>query len=190
MRTTLITLLVVLGLTLSGCGDGGTDEPSSAKPYDEADVAFATDMLPHHAQALSMIDLTVGRRLEPEVMQLIEDIRSAQTPEIETMAGWLEGWGKKVPETGRGHSMEGMDEHTMDMPGMMSDQEMADLKSATGTAFQRMFLQMMIRHHEGAVAMARVEQTDGKFPAAVSLARSIEKGQRSEINTMERLLAG
>ncbi len=190
MRTTLITLLVVLGLTVSGCGSSNADKPTDTKAYDDADVAFATDMIPHHAQALSMIDLTVGRRLDPEVMRLIEDIRSAQTPEIETMAGWLEDWGKEVPETGRGHSMEGMDEHTTDMPGMMSDQEMAGLKAADGAAFRRMFLEMMIRHHQGAIAMARDEQEDGKFPDAVSLAQSIEKGQSSEINTMERLLAG
>jgi uncharacterized protein (DUF305 family) len=146
-------------------------------------------MIPHHAQALSMVDLTRGRRLDPDVTRLRDAILEAQVPEIETMAGWLEGWGKKVPETGRGHDLGKMDHSTMSLPGMMSDQQITDLRNARGAEFQRMWLEMMAEHHRGAVEMAQDETQDGKYPKAVTLARSIESGQKAEILAIERLLA-
>ena len=76
----------------------------SETDHNDADVAFATDMIQHHAQALSMVDLTEGRTLDPEVKQLAEDIRATQAPEIEKMADWLQDWDEKVPATMRDHS--------------------------------------------------------------------------------------
>jgi len=111
------TLTLGLALTLTACGN---DEPAndgstkvSETDHNDADVAFATDMIQHHAQALSMVDLTVDRTLDPEVQQLADDIREAQGPEIETMSDWLQEWDEEIPETMRdhsnaGHDMEGM----------------------------------------------------------------------------------
>ena len=112
-----------------------TQTAANGETFNDADVAFATGMIPHHAQALAMVDLPIGGPLDPKVEQLAEEIRGAQAPEIETMADWLTAWDKPVPQTMRGHG--GMDMDTdSDMPGMMSEQDMADLEDADDAEFQ------------------------------------------------------
>ena len=192
-------------LTLSACG--GNDEADapqklSETEHNKADVTFATDMIQHHAQALSMVDLTMDRNLEPEVQELADSIRAAQSPEIETMSGWLQEWGEEVPSTMRDHvnggheghgdedgsmsdSMEAMDD---DMPGMMSAEDMDALENASDAEFSDMWLTMMIEHHEGAIEMSETEQDEGRFKPAVDLAGTIIESQTAEIDTMEKLL--
>ena len=198
------TLALTLGLTAVGCGD---DEPAdspetSATEHNEADVRFATDMMQHHAQALVMVDLTMGRPLSPEVERLAEDIRTAQGPEIETFTDWLSGWDEEVPETVRDHAnaghdmgdMEGMDgmddmgESMEEMPGMMTADQMAALSDASDGEFEDRWLELMIDHHTGAVEMARTEQEEGEFRPAVDLAGDIAASQSEEIETMRELL--
>jgi len=195
-----LTVLVVASVAvtaLAGCGDSednGEHEMRSATNGDEfndADVDFATDMIQHHAQALQMVDLTMGRNLDPAMSQLSEAIRMAQAPEIELMTDWLTAWEQPIPETVRDHAnAHGDGDMTMDpdMPGMMSTEQMAELEAAKGDAFQQMWLEMMIEHHEGAIEMANAQQSDGTFAPAAELADSIEVSQQEEIDTMERLL--
>lgn len=183
-----VVLVAVLALTAACGGQAGNAE--SGKEFNDADVTFATQMIPHHAQALSMVDLTLGRDLDPEVAAMTEDIRAAQTPEIETMTEWLEDWGKPVPETMRDHANAhgGHADMDSDMPGMMSEQEMAALEKAPDAKFQDMFLEMMIEHHRGAIEMAQTEQEEGQYAPAVELAGKIERSQQAEVEKMERLL--
>lgn len=196
----LAAVLTAAALTLTACGGSG-DQPSSSTTipasasFNDADVAFATDMIPHHAQALVMVDLTRGRTLDPEFEQLAQQILDAQGPEIEEMSGWLKDWDQPVPETQRdhvnadeGHGMGGMD--NQDMPGMMSADELTQLDGAQGMDFESMWLQMMIAHHEGAIEMAHTEQSDGEFPAARELAGKIIAAQEAEIAQMKTMLAG
>jgi uncharacterized protein (DUF305 family) len=166
----------VAAAVLVGCGGSDSD-------HNAADVAFATDMIPHHRQAVMMAELAESRSDNPDVLELASAIRDAQDPEIETMSGWLEEWGEPVPE-----EMDSMD--GMDMPGMMTEQQMADLEAAAGTGFDELFLESMIAHHTGAVQMAQTEQTDGQYAEAVDLAEQIEQSQTAEIETMEGLLQG
>jgi uncharacterized protein (DUF305 family) len=196
---------VVAGLLLTGCGDdqddGGTQAGESQSDHNDADVAFAGDMIQHHAQALAMVDLTVERELDPEVQTLVEAIRAAQAPEIETMTDWLTQWGEPVPATvrdhvnaeddehGGEHDGDGMDDTGTDMPGMMSDQQMDDLAAAGDAEFQDMFLAMMIEHHDGAIEMARAEQEAGRYSPAITLAEQIETSQAAEIETMQALMS-
>ncbi len=199
MTTKLIALVTLLAtlLALSACGGDG-DEPApeshtaaNGDVFNDADVDFATDMIQHHAQALQMVDLTLGRRLDPAVQALAEEIRMAQSPEIEQMTTWLTDWDQPIPETVRDHANahgDGM-EMDSDLPGMMSAEEMSELEAAEGAAFRELWLEMMIEHHEGAVEMARTEQSDGIFEPAVELAESIEASQEDEIATMEGLLS-
>ena len=201
-----VGLTLALGVGLTACGDDTTDTGSSGgsaevstTEHNDADVTFATDMIQHHAQALSMVDLTMERDLDPEVQALAEDIRAAQGPEIETMADWLTKWGEEVPETMRDHvnsghdmgdmseNMEGMD-HGDEMPGMMTSEDMDSLENASDAEFQDMWLQMMVEHHEGAVEMAETEQSEGQFKDAVDLAGQIIDTQKQEIDTMNGLL--
>ncbi len=93
--------------------------------------------------------------------------------------------------TAASHNMSGMDHGDMssdDMGGMMTENEMADLESASGAEFDQMFLTMMIEHHEGAIEMAKTEQSEGEFPEAVDMAKEIETTQAEEIQTMQDLL--
>lgn len=196
----LIALLIALA-TMAACGNDEGDTQASetqtaanGSEFNDADVAFATDMMPHHAQALQMVDMTMGRKLDPAVQKLVEEIRAAQAPEIEQMNDWLVAWDQPVPETARDHSnahSEGEMEMEMDheMPGMMSPEDMDELEAATGEQFQRMWLEMMIEHHKGAIEMAQTEQADGVNQDAIKMAEAIESSQQEEITTMEKLLS-
>jgi uncharacterized protein (DUF305 family) len=190
-------LALGLSLALTGCGSDDSEGSSttvSTTEHNKADVTFATHMIQQHAQALSMVDMTMGRDLDPKVAALAEDIRQAQAPEIETMSGWLQEWGEDIPETVRDHAnaesdMEGMDSDTgTDLPGMMSDDDMAALEGASDAEFQDMWLEMMVRHHEGALQMAKTEEVDGQFKAAVDLSKKIQRAQTAEIGTLKNLL--
>jgi len=192
--------MAVALLALTGCGNNDADPQATTQTapngdeFNTADVTFATDMIQHHAQALQMVDLTMERSLDPEVAALTQDIRDAQTPEIEAMTDWLTSWGKPIPETPRDHANAGhdgmgsMDMSGDQMPGMMSSDELAELDAASDAAFQDMWLTMMIAHHQGAIEMAKTEQTEGTYQPAIDLAESIETSQRAEIAHMEQLL--
>lgn len=195
-------------LTLAACGDDGGTKDASAEQtavngdvFNDADVDFATAMIPHHAQALAMVDMTRGRELSPQVQALTEDIQAAQGPEIEMMVDWLTDWDQPVPETMRdhvnaddsdgmgGHDMGDMDGETdSEMPGMVSDEELADLEAAPSQEFEDMWLEMMIEHHEGAVEMAEDEVSEGEYADAVELAEDIIESQTAEIEQMEQML--
>lgn len=204
MRTTRalgsLSLGLALAVGLSACGDDADNSSAqvSITEHNDADVAFAGDMIQHHAQALAMVDLTMDRPLDPEVEALAEDIRAAQTPEIETLAGWLTDWDEQIPETIRDHvnaghgagdlsdSMRDLDHG--DMPGMMSADDIDALENTSDTEFQEMWLEMMIEHHEGAIEMAKSEQEDGRYKPAVDLAGDIVDSQSQEVATMQDLL--
>ena len=159
--------------------ESGSSE--SASDFNEADVTFATDMIPHHRQAVEMATLAESRADSAEVKSLAKQIMEAQDPEIQTMSGWLSAWGEPVPE-----DMSGMDMSTS-MPGVMSSDEMDELMNSSGAAFDKMFLAMMIKHHNGAIDMAKTEQAEGQYPDAVALAQQIESAQAEEIATMQDL---
>ncbi|HEX5918588.1 MAG TPA: DUF305 domain-containing protein [Nocardioides sp.] len=200
-RATAAALFLTLATAgLAGCGgddaSGGTPAAertaANGDVHNDADVEFATEMIPHHADALVMVDMTQGRRLSPELARLTEEIRAAQAPEIEVMVDWLTAWGEEVPETSRDHVNSHMghgDDTGDDAGGMgMDPDDLASLEDSTGSAFESMWLQMMIEHHEGAIETARSEQSDGTFPEAIDLAESIEAGQTAQIELMEQLL--
>lgn len=204
MRTTRalgsLSLGLALAVGLSACGDDADNSSAqvSVTEHNDADVAFASDMIQHHAQALAMVDLTMDRPLDPEVEALAEDVRAAQAPEIETLAGWLTDWDEQIPETIRDHvnaghgagdlsdSMRDLDHG--DMPGMMSADDIDALENTSDTEFQEMWLEMMIEHHEGAIEMAKSEQEDGRYKPAVDLAGDIVDSQSQEVATMQDLL--
>lgn len=190
MRKTLaaIALLATAGLTLSACGDDPGDATTgSSSAFNDADVTFAQEMIPHHQQAVEMAQLAQGRADSPEVLELAENIEAAQGPEIDTLQGWLKEWGEEVPSGGMDHGDMGHGSSS-EMPGMMDADEMSDLMAASGVSWDRMFLEMMIAHHEGAVEMARVEVDHGENPDAVALAKQIIIDQEAEISQMQQLL--
>jgi len=195
------TLTLAAGLALAGCGNGDSAQPggsSSSMPgmeqstmapttattpmdHNDSDVEFANGMIPHHRQAVEMADIALEKAKSTSVKQLATAIKAAQDPEIQQMSGWLTGWGKPVPSPGMAHAMPA--------GSMMTEQEMTDLGKASGAAFDRMWVQMMIKHHQGAVAMAKTEQTAGESTKAIELAKKIETAQNAEIATMQKLLS-
>ncbi|GGO50863.1 lipoprotein [Streptomyces daqingensis] len=192
---------VAAALLLAACGAGGHEKTGGGSQHGDhagsekgsgsgnaADVAFAQGMIPHHRQALEMSELTPSRASSPEVKSLAAAIRGAQEPEIETLSGWLESWDEKVPpKSSSGHSEHG--EHSGHaMPGMMTAEDMEQLKKASGKEFDRKFLKLMIEHHEGAVEMARTEVDKGSYGKAKSMARDIERSQKGEIAQMRKML--
>jgi uncharacterized protein (DUF305 family) len=196
-------LVLSLALTLSACGGSAaptgtppaTEPPASAPAasaeHNDADVRFAQGMIPHHRQAVEMAEIAVDRAENPEVKALAEQIQAAQDPEINTMTGFLEAWGAEVPADG---DMAGMDHSSMagmsDMSGMMTPEQMDELRNATGAAFDTAFLQMMIAHHEGAISDSERELAEGVNPQAKDLATEIVTAQTAEIEQMRQLLQG
>ncbi len=187
----LMALGLAVVLTLSACSSDdspSSSSSSSSAAFNDADVSFASEMIPHHRQAVEMSEMAKSRASSPEVRSLAADIEAAQGPEIDTMSRWLEDWGQDVPSDSSTDGMGGMDMGEGQMPGMMSSEEMGDLERLDGAPFDRMFLTMMIAHHEGAIEMAQAEQRDGRSSEATDLAQQIEDAQTTEIATMRQLL--
>ncbi|MEV6148908.1 DUF305 domain-containing protein [Nonomuraea sp. NPDC052129] len=154
----------------------------AAATFNDADVMFAQMMIPHHQQAVEMAELAETRASDKEVKELSAKIKAAQDPEIQTMKGWLTDWGKPLPSGGMDQGM------GHDMPGMMSAEDMKKLEDAKGTAFDKRFAELMIAHHNGAIDMARTEQSQGSNPEAKELAKAIETGQQAEVEQMKKIL--
>lgn len=209
---------VAAALVLAGCGSTVTTSPpptgspasgsaQQIRAHNQADIAFAQAMIPHHAQAIEMARLATSRAQSPQVKDLAGRIEQAQSPQIATMTTWLRTWNAAVPaagQAGMGHTGAGQmpamgtgQQMSMSQtpamgagqtPGMMDSQQMQQLQQATGAEFDRTFLQMMISHHQGAIAMARTELADGQNPQATQHAQQIIDAQQSEIQNMQKLL--
>ncbi len=134
-----------------------------------------------------MAGMAITAATNADVKALAAAISAAQAPEIETMSGWLAGWGAPVPvAVVGGHDMAGIGRGGTD--GMMTDRQMSDLEATTGKVFDRTWLELTISHHQGAVAMSTTELSAGQNPNAKTLAPSFIDGQSIEITTMKRLL--
>ncbi|MER5357607.1 DUF305 domain-containing protein [Streptomyces sp. NPDC002785] len=183
------------GSSMPGMDHGSAGASAAATPggaFNDADVKFAQQMIPHHQQAVVMAELADGRAADPEIKELAAAIEKAQDPEIDTMKGWLTSWGKPLPSASSSMGdMPGMD-HGSDssgMPGMMSGKDMSDLKAAKGKDFDKKFAQLMIGHHEGAVTMAEDEQKNGSNADAKKLAGAVVTAQTAEIEQMNEIIA-
>ena len=169
-----MVLLVIAALT--GCASSGTSA-NSATDFSGADIMFAQMMIPHHQQAVDMGTLAETRASSPEVKALAATIKAEQAPEITQMKTWL---------TIAGSSMEMG--HDMGMGGMLSDDEFKALENATGAEFDKLFLEGMIAHHEGAIDMAQMI-VESNNTEAKALAAAIISSQTEQIEYMRGLLA-
>ncbi|MET9773289.1 DUF305 domain-containing protein [Streptomyces sp. NPDC006367] len=149
------------------------DSPNSA------DVAYARMMIQHHAQALEMTALAPEHGESGRVKKLAERISAAQGPEIAAMRGWLETHGQKESDGGHDHAA---------MPGMATEEQMEKLRAARGKAFDRLFLTLMITHHEGAITMATDVKAQGNNVQIEEMADDVVAQQTSEITRMREML--
>lgn len=176
-----------------GIGPAEKTRADSGRPgVTAADIHFMSGMISHHAQAVQMAGWAPTHGASPSVRVLCERIVVAQRDEISFMRQWLRDRHLPVPEADpRGHRMPGTD-HPMLMPGMLSPEQMSQLDAARGTEFDRLFLQFMIQHHQGAIAM--VEQLLGSPGAAqdesvFKFAADVNADQTTEIDRMYEMLA-
>ena len=205
--------LVVLGVVLAGCGSaaapagpavivpGGPGESAQVLPGAEAaerrtpvpvspaDVEFVAAMVPHHRQALELAALAPGRAVDAGVLAIADRISAVQGAEIAMMQAWLDGQDDDlVGGHGAGHGGAGHDGGLH--PGMATPEQVDALEAAAGPAFDRMFLDLMIAHHEGALVMADAVRAGGGTDVLVSqMADDVTATQSAEISRMRDLLA-
>jgi uncharacterized protein (DUF305 family) len=169
-------------------------QDSARRPYTAADVHFMSGMIGHHSQAIQMAGWAPSHGASNTVRTLCERIINAQRDEIATMQQWLRDREQPVPEAspmGMKMVMDGV-EHTMLMPGMLSEEQMKQLDAARGKEFDQLFLTFMIQHHRGAVQM--VKELFGSYGAAqddlvFKFASDVQVDQTTEIARMEQMLA-
>lgn len=187
-----LVLGVVLGTLLLG------DEPT---PSDSsAEAGFARDMSVHHEQAVQLAFMVRDRTDDAEIRAMAYDIINTQRAQIGMFSGWLQQWGLPITSTAppmgwtdSPHGMGGMGTMQVDsyddMPGMASDADIERLQQAKGVEAERIFLELMIDHHKGGVAMAEAVEPLTDRPEVDYLASTIVQSQESEISAMQQMLA-
>ena len=165
-------------------GAGGHISVPKGAPYTVADVEFMQGMIAHHAQAIHMTRLAEARKANPRVLRLATKIDQSQVAEIRIMQDWLRNNGQHAPDTSAWREMT--------MPGMLTATQLRELESATGAAFDRAFLDLMIQHHEGALQMVKdlfATPRAGQEVDVNVFANDVVTVQTAEIGIMRRLLA-
>jgi len=165
------------------------------QPYSNADVDFMAGMIPHHAQAVLIAGWAASHGARSDVRVLCERLVVGQRDEIETMRTWLRDRGQPVPDANATHhrmKMNGV-EHDMLMPGMLTPEELARLDTARGPEWDRLFLEAMIRHHQGALKM--VDELFGAYGAlqdedVFKFVSDLYADQTIEIERMQKMLDG
>jgi len=200
LRTALIAViavaLVLLGGGLAVVLGLGVDR-RTVPTAESVDAGFARDMSRHHLQGVEMANLALERSTDGEVRQLAFDISATQTNQAGRMQGWLSLWA--LPPSG-GEVMAWMDGASTGhdghdaaggapMPGMATEDELARLRSLTGTEFDVEFLRLMIRHHQGGLEMAQYAAEHADEQAVANLAEGIAETQDAETTTMSRMLS-
>ncbi|MEU8317152.1 DUF305 domain-containing protein [Nonomuraea sp. NPDC048881] len=208
MRGALIVIAGTL-IALSGCSSGASSAPRAdstapvlapGRPGEQArtlapgeaatavpgptanaaDITYVQDMIVHHRQALDMAILAPTRADSVKLKGLADRIKTAQGPEIQFMTTWLKEQDQKVPDHHAAHG---------DMPGMATPEQMAALKAATGKGFDRLFLELMIKHHLGALEMSDRVLTAGSHIKIEELATDVSVTQTAEIRRMQEMQA-
>ncbi len=200
LRIVLLAVIAV-GLVVLGGGLavvlGIGDDRAAAPTADSVDAGFSRDMAIHHLQGVEMANLALERSTDPEVRQLAFDISATQTNQTGRMQGWLSLW--DVAPTGGdtmawmggpdggGHAGHAMGPGNL-MPGMATEEELANLRGLSGTAFDVEFLRLMIRHHQGGLDMAEYAAEHADLEAVRALARTMAETQTAEVRAMTGML--
>lgn len=214
-RTTVVRIVAgtaiavaALGVT-TACGTASTSSPSSSTSvtgvvngHNTQDETFLADMVAHHQQAIDMAQMVPSHTKNAQVRALAAKIEAAQGPEIAKMQAWLDEWTEGQTSASPHSSVPGMDGDMPGMdhagptgaptpmgPGMMTAEQMAQLESKSGAAFDKMWLTMMIAHHQGAITMSQQELAQGENAQVKAVAQAIIDGQTQEIAQMKTMLA-
>src|SRR6185436_13197706 len=174
----------------------GASAPTAPLParITQADVHFMAGMIPHHAQAVLIASWAPTHGASAELQRLCERIVVGQRDEIGLMRNWLKEKGQPVPAADATHltmNMGGMS-HDMLMPGMLNEEELKQLDAARGKEFDRLFLQAMIKHHQGAISMVdELEAAGGsrQDETVFRFSSDVYADQTTEIDRMQKMLA-
>jgi len=176
MLKKISVLLLAVGVILAPNGANASTHAKSLQNLDMNEIMFAQMMIPHHEQAISMSETALKKSRNQAILKLSNQIKSLQGTEKSQLAYWLKATDSSMT----------MD-HDMQMSGMLTTKELASLKRLTGTQFDRVFLQLMIKHHQGAIEMLDLI-SDSKNMEAKALAKAINSAQSKEITSMKLLL--
>lgn len=195
----VLPTMLLVGAVSAGCGSSDDDHATSAPAttstaatttiesgaqHNDADVAFLQGMYPHHAQAIGMAEMVDGRTDNAELVALAGQIEAAQAPEMDQMVTLLEQFGEPAPM-----GPDAMDNHMGgDTDGMLTPDQMQALMTAEGPEFDRLWLEGMIAHHEGAIEMSDTVIAEGSNPDVRTMAESIVETQQAEIDQMRTML--
>lgn len=190
LRRSHILMAVGLVALLPACGSHDSHSATTvsidaAAAFNDADVIFAQEMIPHHEQAIELSELALDPKAAASdvVKDLANRIEAGQDPEVTLMKGWLKEWGQPT--------MEELPDHDMStMQGMVSEADMEKLATLNGTDFDTAWLKAMIAHHEGALKMAEEVKAKGKHPDVAKLADAVIAAQTAEIEEMTPLVGG
>jgi len=191
----LLLLGAAVGLLVGLPGSSATSVPGA----DSVDVGFAQDMSEHHQQAVQMASWERDHTTDPALKQLAFDIETTQLQQIGQMQGWLALWGAPTDPPGGKHMawmassdhahMAGSAGGVDTMPGMASSDQLRALRAATGPQLDVLFLQLMLRHHQGGVAMLQYGTDHASVPEVRNLAAQMLSAQTSESEYMTQLLS-
>jgi len=198
-----IALLAAVGLLLLGAAAGllvglPGSTASSVPAADSVDVGFAQDMSEHHQQAVQMASWERDHTTDPAVKQLAFDIETTQLQQIGQMQGWLSLWGAAADSPdGRHMAWMASSDHMHSsstsgvetMPGMASSDQLRALRAASGPPLDVLFLQLMLRHHQGGVTMLQYGADHASVPEVRNLAAQMLSSQTSESDYLGQLLA-
>ncbi|WP_433519703.1 DUF305 domain-containing protein [Nonomuraea sp. CA-143628] len=159
-------------------GGAATTSVAPSVVFNDADVMFTQMMIPHHEQAVEMAGLAPSRASDIEVTELAEKIKVSQEPEIQTMKGWLTAWNKPEMSSHVGH----------EMPGLISEEAMEQLRKAKGKKFDKLFARHMIVHHNGAIEMVRTQEAEGSDPKVKKVATHMATHQRDEVAQLQTIV--
>ena len=179
---------------LSACGSqdtgtAGQSDNAAAAPaasqaatgtqasFNDADVAFVQMMIPDHQMTAEMAEMAEKKADSKDLKTLAAQMRKEQPAAVATLQGWLKAWGKPTSSDMAG----------MDMPGAMSDKDMDMLDSMSGMEFDMMFAEMMIKHHEGSMQMARDEQANGASTEVKAMAADMLEQQQAEVQQLRKI---
>ena len=176
MLKKIIVSLLAVGVILIPNGANASSHAKSLQNLGMNEIMFAQMMIPHHEQAISMSETALKKSRNQEILKLSRQIKSLQSSETSQLTYWLKATDSSMT----------MD-HDMKMSGMFTVKELASLKRLTGSQFDRTFLQLMIKHHQGALEMLDLI-SDSKNTEAKALAKAIKSAQSKEITSMKLLL--
>jgi uncharacterized protein (DUF305 family) len=176
MLKKLIVALLSVGIVLTPNGAIASSHAKSLQNLGMNEIMFAQMMIPHHEQAISMSETAFKKSRNQDILKLSRQIKSLQSSEKSQLTYWLKATNSSIT----------MD-HDMDMSGMLTTKELASLTRLTGSKFDRSFLQLMIKHHQGAIEMLDLI-SDSKNAEAKALAKAIQSAQSREITSMKLLL--